>query len=62
MKLEKTLAPVETKSIIKNEKLKIQMSGKDWEAENYYSKDFDWDQLKEEVESYPCLQFHLYIR
>lgn len=23
------------------------MSGKDWEAENYYSKDFDWDQLKE---------------
>ncbi|KAI3449037.1 hypothetical protein Pfo_005702 [Paulownia fortunei] len=35
------------------------MSRKEWEAENYYSKDFDWDQLREEVESDPSLQFHL---
>ncbi|KAK6137751.1 hypothetical protein DH2020_028503 [Rehmannia glutinosa] len=35
------------------------MSKKDWGAENYYSKDFDWDQLRDEVESNPSLQFHL---
>ncbi|KAG8390024.1 hypothetical protein BUALT_Bualt01G0040200 [Buddleja alternifolia] len=29
------------------------------EAENYYSKDFDWEGLREEVETNPCLQFHL---
>ncbi|KAL3649911.1 hypothetical protein CASFOL_006314 [Castilleja foliolosa] len=34
------------------------MSRKDWKAENYYSKDFDWDQLREQVESDPYLQFH----
>ncbi|GFQ06441.1 methyltransferase-like protein 6 [Phtheirospermum japonicum] len=34
------------------------MSRKVWEAENYYSKDFDWDRLREQVESDPSLQFH----
>lgn len=29
------------------------------EAENYYSKDFDWEQLREEVETDPSLRFHL---
>lgn len=35
------------------------MSRKDFEAENYYSKDFDWDELRQEVESNPSFQFHL---
>ncbi|KAL7148053.1 hypothetical protein ABFS83_06G151500 [Erythranthe nasuta] len=34
------------------------MSSKDWEAENYYSKDFDWEKLREEVENNPSFQFH----
>lgn len=29
------------------------------EAENYYSNDFDWDQLREEIESDPALLYHL---
>lgn len=29
------------------------------EAENYYSKDFDWDQLKQEIESDSSLLYHL---
>lgn len=39
---------------------KISMSVKDWEPENYYSKDFDRDQLREEVGNYPSLQFHVF--
>ncbi|KAL8533334.1 hypothetical protein ACS0TY_009649 [Phlomoides rotata] len=35
------------------------MSRKEWEAENYYSKDFDWDELRQEVENNPSFQFHL---
>ncbi|KAL0382715.1 UNVERIFIED_CONTAM: tRNA N(3)-methylcytidine methyltransferase METTL2 [Sesamum calycinum] len=35
------------------------MSREELVAENYYSKDFDWEQLREEVESDPSLQFHL---
>lgn len=34
------------------------MSRKNGQAENYYSKDFDWDELREEVERNPSLQFH----
>lgn len=29
------------------------------EAENYYSNDFDWDQLRQEIESEPSLLYHL---
>ncbi|KAL0403536.1 UNVERIFIED_CONTAM: tRNA N(3)-methylcytidine methyltransferase METTL2 [Sesamum radiatum] len=35
------------------------MSREELVAENYYSKDFDWEQLREEVETDPSLQFHL---
>ncbi|GER51196.1 methyltransferase [Striga asiatica] len=35
------------------------MSRKEWKAENYYSKDFDWERLREEVETDPSLHFHL---
>ncbi|KAL0358606.1 UNVERIFIED_CONTAM: O-methyltransferase 3 [Sesamum angustifolium] len=35
------------------------MSREELVAENYYSKDFDWEQLREVVESDPSLQFHL---
>ncbi|XP_011084259.1 methyltransferase-like protein 6 isoform X1 [Sesamum indicum] len=35
------------------------MSREELVAENYYSKDFDWEQLREEVENDPSLQFHL---
>ncbi|XP_057789222.1 uncharacterized protein LOC131006092 isoform X4 [Salvia miltiorrhiza] len=34
------------------------MSRKQWEAESYHSKDFDWNELREEVEKNPSLQFH----
>ncbi|KAH6761947.1 Methyltransferase family protein [Perilla frutescens var. hirtella] len=34
------------------------MSRKNREAENYYSKDFDWDELREEVEKNQSLEFH----
>ncbi|XP_041993105.1 tRNA N(3)-methylcytidine methyltransferase METTL6 isoform X2 [Salvia splendens] len=34
------------------------MSRKRWEAETYHSKDFDWDELREEVEQNPSYQFH----
>ncbi|KAL6526703.1 hypothetical protein OROGR_015793 [Orobanche gracilis] len=35
------------------------MSRNEWKAENYYSKDFDWERLREEVESDSSLHFHL---
>lgn len=35
------------------------MSRNDLRAENYYSKDFDWDELREEVENNPTFHFHL---
>lgn len=35
------------------------MSRQNWVAENYYSKDFEWDELRQEVENDPSLQYHL---
>ncbi|CAI9759854.1 unnamed protein product [Fraxinus pennsylvanica] len=35
------------------------MSKQNWVAENYYSKDFEWDELRQEVENDPSLQYHL---
>lgn len=35
------------------------MSRKDLKAENYFSKDFIWDQLQEEVENDPFIKYHL---
>ncbi|KAL2549154.1 Methyltransferase family protein [Forsythia ovata] len=35
------------------------MSKRNWVAENYYSKDFEWDELRQEVENDPSLQYHL---
>ncbi|XP_051121691.1 uncharacterized protein LOC127245086 isoform X2 [Andrographis paniculata] len=36
------------------------MSKKELEAESYFSKDFSWDELREEVENNPSFQFHLH--